>query len=256
MSRMSKGQIVEFGNMENRGQFGEESGEDFDWLSANGGTNWRTYVPWIRANVSTVEGLLRPVPSTPAPTPRTADPFAVRDWRAEMKRFYRKVFGLKVDFSSVAIADDPGGLGLELFVPKGMTENRAWAKIKERFPARSDYGDDHDSMVPTNERVATESYGKRFRPRVEADEENKNLSANALAERGGENITLLERFLLELWYHWKTGQHLDIQCITLCAGSRDHSGYVPGTYWSDDKFQVWHYGPGYCYDCLRARSAV
>lgn len=48
MGKMSKGQLVEFGNMENRGQFGDDSGLDFDWLSVNGGENWKRIVTGLR----------------------------------------------------------------------------------------------------------------------------------------------------------------------------------------------------------------
>lgn len=198
----------------------------------------------------------RPAQSVPPSTTKVTDPFAVSNWRADWQKFYRKVFGLRVDFSQVVIKDDPGGFGWALFVPKGLTLNQAWAKCRERFPSSSDYGDDHDSAVPTNERTAVESYGRRFRSRVEADEENKNFSANKLAECGGENVTLMERFLMELWYHWKTGKHLDIQYITLCAGSRDHFGFVPRAGWHFGKFQVWYYSPNDYYVFLRTRSAV
>lgn len=178
------------------------------------------------------------------------------NWKANWQKFYKEVFGLTVDFSSVKLADDPGGFGWEVVVTKGLTLNQVWTKCRERFNCYSYLGDDLDQTVPKNDRQATENYAKRFRDRVEADEENKNLSANTLIKRKVQGITLLERLLLELWYHWTTGKHLDIQCVTLCTGSRHRYGSVPTVYWSGCQLEVDNCGPGSSGDNLRARSAV
>ena len=68
---------------------------------------------------------------------------------------------------------------------------------------------------------------------------------------------MLERFLLELWYFWKTGGgHLDLLNITLCAGSRGADGKVPHVYWHDDRVKVYSYDPAHADGGLRARAAV
>lgn len=71
-----------------------------------------------------------------------------------------------------------------------------------------------------------------FKKNIEADPELANKSANELKQE--EQITLRERLLLELQYFKETGGHLDIDNITLCAGSRDSGGYVPNVYWHAD----------------------
>lgn len=113
-------------------------------------------------------------------------------------------------------------------------------------------------MVTKNDRTSKTAYAKRFRDRVEADEElNKNLSANQCVAQGIQGITLLERLLLELWYFFQTsGGHLDLQNVTLCAGSRDDGGYVPYVHWSGYKLEVDYYDPDYWSGGLRARAAV
>lgn len=88
----------------------------------------------------------------------------------------------------------------------------------------------------------TGSYTVYFKKNVEADEEFKNMSANDLKEKGIKGITLKERLLLEIEYFKETGKHLDINCVTLCAGSRGVVSRVPivgrdgvdglGVYWS------------------------
>lgn len=93
-----------------------------------------------------------------------------------------------------------------------------------------------------------------FKNNQEADEENKNLSANDL--KGKETITLEETLLLGIEYFKKTGNYLDINNITLCAGSRDSDGIVPCCYFSGGEFHVDWYDPDDRRDCLRARSAV
>lgn len=176
---------------------------------------------------------------------------------AEQLRFYQEVFGLAVDVSDIEIPAEQPGFGWLLVVPQGMTLNQAWAKCQERFPSQSYLGDNLDKAVPTNDRTPTSSYAKLFRDRVEVDEENKDLSANELAERKVQSITLLERILLELWYHWKTGEHLDVVNTTLCAGSRSSDGYVPYVfYWGEGEFGVGCRHPGDADGYLRSRSAA
>ena len=96
------------------------------------------------------------------------------------------------------------------------------------------------------------------RPRVEADSELKNLSANYLALRGTNCMTEPERISLEGWFDWKTGgQHLDIKNITLSAGSRDSGGRVPTSHWLGDYgFYVRGYLTGDQFYDLRAREVV
>lgn len=176
----------------------------------------------------------------------------------EMVRFYQEVFGLELDVSSVALPVEREGFGWLLLAPAEMTLNRAFAKCKERFPSASYVGDDLNKGVPTNERDPAKigAYAIRLRDRVEADEEWKETSADTIASRRVTTITLLERVLLELWYHWKTGKHLDVNNWTLCSGSRDADGYVPSADWSDGRFRVGWRGPDDAAGDLRAREAA
>ena len=176
------------------------------------------------------------------------------DW----PRFYQEVLGMTPDFSGLVIPNDPGGYGWILPVAKGLTANRVWAEYKEkRIPCTTYIGDDLDKAVPTHERTAEKaSYIIRVRDRVEADEELANLSAKQIKKQNLKTMTLTERLLLELWYLWKTGKHLDINNITLCAGSRDSGGSVPLVYWRDGELYVSWYYPVDARGFLRARSAV
>ena len=91
---------------------------------------------------------------------------------------------------------------------------------------------------------------------MEAGKENENLSANKCKELNINGITLEERLLLELFYHWRTNKHLDINNVTLCTGSRDSGGGVPRVGWDVGKMDVRYYYSGHSLDSLRSRSAV
>jgi len=95
-----------------------------------------------------------------------------------------------------------------------------------------------------------------FKANIEADEEHKNKSADGLEKEGIVGITLRERLLLELNYYSFTGKHLDIDNITLCAGSRDSDGGVPVVDWRGGRLQVDWYGYVGAGDDLRVREAV
>jgi hypothetical protein len=120
--------------------------------------------------------------------------------------------------------------------------------------------EDLNKAVTINDRDPNRdgNYVIGFARTVEADEENKNLSANQLKEQNHKGITLLERLLLGLGYFLATGQHLDVKNITLCAGSRSSDGHVPYVGWdSSDRrvFVTWFYPDDHSV-YLRSRSAV
>lgn len=180
----------------------------------------------------------------------------VKDWFVEWQRFYREVFNREVDFSHIAMSAPRPGFNWPVMMPQGLTLNEVWAKCVDRFPCKSHIGDDLDAAVPVNDRTPDKAYTKLFRGRVEADEENKNLSANDLEARKIQGVVLRERCVMELWYDDVTGGgHLDIKSITLCAGSRGSDGRVPDAGWRGGRFLVRYDGPGRADDGLRSRSA-
>lgn len=160
--------------------------------------------------------------------------------------------GIECEFPEMEI---PQGNVWPVAVPKGMTPAKAFAISNKLFPCWS-YWDDLDKAFPDEK--AEETAVHFFKANVEADKEWANHSANKLEEMGvkGLLITLTQRILLEVVYFKVTGKHLDIDNITLCAGSRDSDGNVPLAYWHDDKFILNWYDPDDAYSFLRARSAV
>jgi len=113
-----------------------------------------------------------------------------------------------------------------------------------------------DKIVISERTAKNSAYAVWFQNTVEADENLKNLSAYILKDKNIPGITLEERLLMELKYFKETGKHLDINNITLCAGSRYSDGGVPGVHWGVGGMEVSWYGAGDYGGALRAREAV
>lgn len=143
---------------------------------------------------------------------------------------------------------------------KGITCAKIIGALKKSGSGFWSYYDDLDKAVVHNDRDANRdgSYLISFLPTVEADEENKNKSANKLKEEKHQGITLMERLFLELVYFLMTGNHLDIKNVTLCSGSRDDDGDVPDVHWHSGsrRVRVRYSRPSSCVDGLRSRFAV
>ncbi|CAN5681545.1 hypothetical protein BH11PAT2_BH11PAT2_07890 [soil metagenome] len=143
-----------------------------------------------------------------------------------------------------------------LIVIPGPSMNRVYDECTKHFKCWR-YTDDLDANIPTNDRTAKDGpYAVWHRTRREADEELKNLSANDTAARGVKAITLLERMLLELKYWQETRNHLDIQNVTLCAGSRRAGGRVPDARWLGGLFSVNWRSPASRLPRLRVREVL
>jgi len=193
------------------------------------------------------------------------------DWRQEWTRFYREVFRLAVDLSGVVLPAEAEDFIWLVVLAKELGDkplNKAFAACRKWFSGSvGTYTNDLDVTFSVNDRdPKSGSYAIRVRARVEADEENVNLSANDIYERELVTMTVLERMVLELFYFWKTGKHLDLQNYTLCSGTRGGDGHVPrcNSYdandhsrrnsWRSDVFEV-HWGDAKsAFKFLRARE--
>jgi hypothetical protein len=145
-----------------------------------------------------------------------------------------------------------------IIVARGMTPQKLYNKCAELFPCWKWTDRNLDEIITSDRTTKDGAYAVWFRDRVEADEELKNLSTDCLKERNISGITLEERLLLELIYFRETGNHLDIQNITLCSGSRRGDGDVPLVDWDGDdgRLSVRWFGPFNSHVLLRARQAV
>ena len=128
------------------------------------------------------------------------------------------------------------------------------AQLRSKFNVYSYWNDEElDKNFPPPKKKTT----RYFKDDVEADDEYKNMSADELDEKGIQGITLRERLIMELQYFNETGNHLDIENITLCSGSRNSDGNVPSVDWDTGNREVYvgYYGPDRSDPCLRARTA-
>ncbi len=150
--------------------------------------------------------------------------FTLQDWQ----ELYKDCFGEQYDFSQLKIPAQQSGFDWLVVVAKGMTPQKAYDACVKLFPCRKYTNRGLDEVVNWETRSASqEPYAIWLRARVEADEELRNFSAENLKSKSIPGNGLTERFLLEIMYFWKTGKHLDVKNITLCAGSRCSDGSVP-----------------------------
>lgn len=181
------------------------------------------------------------------------------DLIADWQNFYKEHFGLNFDLSNLAIPEKPTEGNWRLLVIADIALETLYAKCKERFKCWRWTNDNLDKIVTYNERDAKNGhYAIWVRDEIEADEKYKNLSANQIKGMNIKTETLAERLIHELKHFIGTGEHLDIENITLCAGSRYSHGRIPYVGWHgyDSGMGVSGFLPGHCLDSLRAREAV
>ena len=176
---------------------------------------------------------------------------------ADWKLFYKKFFRHNLDINNIQIPDQPNGFDRLIVVAKGFTLNQIYAVMVRHFDCWQ-YTEDLDKVITRNDRDAnkTDTYAVWLRDRQEADEENQNLSAKEVWDKKIQGITLAERMLYELKFWDETGDHLDMDNVTLCAGSRRSDDDVPYMSFGSDDQTV---SVGWCYSGaphghLRARS--
>lgn len=175
---------------------------------------------------------------------------------ADWQNFYRDVFVIETDFSNLRIPERRDGFDRLIIVAQGMTPQRLYDKCVELFPCWRWTNDNLDKVVESRRTSKDRAYAIWVRDRVEADEELKNMSAEQLDEDGIPGISLEERFIYEFKYFKETGKHLDIQNVTLCTGSRDSDGDVPGVGWDGGELSFYWYYSLYADGDLRSRQVV
>ena len=149
--------------------------------------------------------------------------------RLEWQKFYSDVMGMTMDFSKLVIPPKPDGDWWLIAVAPGITYNQIATKLGTLFRVRI-YGDKLINGLKEQRKATIDApYAIWVRAATEADPDNANRSADDLADT--DQITLMERLLLEGVYFQRTGKHLDINKTTLCAGSRALVGSVPRVYW-------------------------
>ena len=177
-----------------------------------------------------IEGTLAPVFAM------AEDEYAAQ--RAYWEGIYSAHFGREADFSEVLIPEKPSvGKWRLIFILKGLTMNHAAAMYRKILAAHDpqwklwQYADDLDAVITRNIRTSAESYAVWVRDEQEADEEFLGQSTRQADPDQLIGVTVLEQLVHGAAHFIETKQHLDVKGITLCSGSRNADGDVPGVGW-------------------------
>lgn len=130
------------------------------------------------------------------------------------------------------------------------------AKCKDKFKVWSIWDDTElDKLFPIPKEPTTREFAKVQEAEDFAGKSTQDLVNEGLAK---ECCTLRERLIMELVYFEKTGNHLDENVITFCAGSPLPGGGVPYVYFTrhDGTVDVSYDGVQKANDDLRFRRAV
>lgn len=172
------------------------------------------------------------------------------------ERLYRDYFGIEVDFSIVAVPDKRPGIETPLFIPRGLTCNHAYDVCAAAFTCWR-YAKDLDAAVKgRNDRELVSDYMILTNGDQEPAEETGNISANRAVVLGVRATILLEELVAERFFWEEYKQNRNQKNVTLCHGSRDAHGFVPGVDSSGGRFHVCCYGPDDSGGYWRFRPAV
>lgn len=164
--------------------------------------------------------------------------------------FLKEVFNRVVDLSKSQLPESREGFNWLIVVPKGLTLEEIYRKCRRSFMITTYRIDEYDYLKSIDSvRTAEKTYALWVRNLVEA-EEHLNMSADDCGEEGVPGMTLEERLLLELFFQWKTGEHLDLEFSTLCSGSQTAFGSIPYVSLSSDAYKE---GVVSIYDMLQSQ---
>ncbi len=137
-----------------------------------------------------------------------------KDLFATWEEFYREVFGFTIRQPKI-FPEAGSEFGWIVFSSGRLTPQAVFEVCEKRFPSYS--CENLDSPCVSVRDLRT--YVIAVRDIVEANE-TRDLTLRPHAD----GMTVKERMLLELWYHWLTGEHLDNSSLTICSGSRTEKG--------------------------------
>src|SRR3989344_7017418 len=129
------------------------------------------------------------------PQEKTVKSLNIISFLEEEERRYRAIFNQSLNLADLEVPDRKSGFDRLIVIAQGLTLNGVYDECAKRFMCRR-YTKDLDESVSVNDRVPDKTYAVWCRDRAEADEELKNLSADALKAKGIPCLTLLERMVL------------------------------------------------------------
>lgn len=151
--------------------------------------------------------------------------------RREWEIFYQKVFGLRINLSKVPIPSVPDLSNYWLVIVDPFIRIDAIHVIQRIFSVWDSRGNLADGRIlydldePETEEAGRQPYAIWVRNTINPDVERVTGVMRYLDSVP--QLTLLERLLLGAFVFRKTGNHLDTQRPTVCAGSRTPNGSIP-----------------------------
>jgi hypothetical protein len=184
-----------------------------------------------------IKALAARAPEVRAFLSRVTTPVEDRGMSAEAQlvrwqKLYMKEFGMTFAVGDVKIPRHEKGFDRLIVVLKGIRLSAICQSMGEYSGTLQHSGEDLDGEISSIRTTDNSHYAVWVRARREADVANWNKAAKSFKQ--GECVTLEERLLYELAYFSETGQHLDVECVTICGGSRYRNGEVPRVYWDSD----------------------
>lgn len=162
---------------------------------------------------------------------RGSDNAEIFAWLDDWKKFCGE-FKLKIelDFDAIKekVLDRPKGFDWVIYMPSGITSRDAIDKLcKPQFKVWEEIPVEQYSL----ERQPDKPYVILCRANVEPDDVWRGKSADDMSETAIPFLDCRERYMLEAFYYWKKGKHLDITGWTRCPRSRASNGDVACAYW-------------------------
>ncbi|QQG42626.1 MAG: hypothetical protein HYW15_00135 [Candidatus Giovannonibacteria bacterium] len=182
---------------------------------------------------------------------------SVEWWFRWWEFFYRGFFKYNLDVSGLFVPESRKGFDCLLVLAEPAISQPLFDKSSEYFPCWKIYGGNLDEAVAEHERDPRKgAYAIWVEDTQEPSKRLKNISADKVREMKLATETLPERLLHGLVYHLGTGQHLDVENTTYCAGSRDYVGGIPSVRWDGGGLGVHGCPPSHAHDSLRPREVV
>lgn len=159
------------------------------------------------------------------------------------KSFYRRNFGLQLNLSNLSIPEHLDEYDRLIVVAEGISYEKLITTMRGYFDVVfvNKYLPNYFDNNLTNARNNSKTYAIRIRDRIESGELEQGSAAIEKVVPGNKpglplinDITLMERLLYEMKYFEETGQHLDLETFTVCAGShfkRDSLALSPAVGW-------------------------
>ena len=146
-----------------------------------------------------------------------SDNFQMQEW----KDFYLKIWDIDVVIGELLIPKNKKeGFDQLIIMLRGLTLPKIVSKMREHMEVRLWENEDWLDEIDSDREIYKQDYAVRIRGEKEADKEFASKSAIDLGQEKICGITLPEQLIYTLFYWWKFQDHLDMEGVTLCSGSR------------------------------------